>query len=232
LLVTVVLLIRGAAYAQDSDWNLTLTPFGWLAGLKGDTGVKPLVAEIDLSPSDIIDDLEVAAMLTLDANNGTWGVVADMFYVELEDGATTAVGKIKAEVEQWIVTAGPYYRIPAENDLVIDVGAGGRYMNADTDVTTPLGNSSDTEEWVDPILMLNLRIPVTEKFFIDVNGDIGGFGVESDLTWAVMGAAGYSISESVDLLVAYQHLDVDYEKDGFVYDAATSGFAVGLSIAL
>jgi hypothetical protein len=80
--------------------------------------------------------------------------------------------------------------------------------------------------------MLNMRLPVAEKCFVDVYGDIGGFGVESDLTWMVMGAAGYSISESIDLLVAYQHLDADYENGDFVYDAATSGFAVGVSFAL
>jgi hypothetical protein len=232
LLTAVALLISGAAYAQDNDWDVTLTPYGWLAGLEGDTGVKPLVADVDLSPSDILEDLEVAAMLTLDANNGTWGLVADIFYVELEDSAATALGKIKANVEQWIVTAGPYYRIPTRNDLIMNVGAGGRYMSIDTDVTTPLGNSSDTEHWVDPILMLNMRLPVAEKCFVDVYGDIGGFGVESDLTWMVMCAAGYSISESIDLLIAYQHLDADYENGDFVYDAATSGFAVGVSFAL
>jgi hypothetical protein len=232
LLTAVALLISGAAYAQDNDWNVTLIPYGWLAGLEGDTGVKPLVADVDLSPSDILDNLEVAGMFTLDANNGTWGMVADVFYVELEDSATTAIGKIKAEVEQWIVTAGAYYRIPTENDLVVDVGAGGRYMNADTDVTTPMGTSSDTEDWIDPVLTLNLKVPVAERCFLNVYGDIGGFGVESDLTWLLMGAAGYSITERMDLLVAYKHLDVDYENGGFVYDAATSGFAIGLSISL
>ena len=232
LLTAVALLISGAAYAQDNDWNVTITPFGWLAGLEGDVGTKPLVADVDQSPSDVIEDLELAAMLTLDVNNGTWGVVADMFYVELDDGSTTALGKVKAEVEQWIVTAGPYYRIPTENDFVMNVGTGGRYVNLDTDIKTPVGDGSDTESWVDPIVMLNLRIPVAERCFLDLYGDIGGFGVESDLTWMVMGAAGYSISENVDLLVAYQHLDVDYEKDDFVYDAATSGLAIGLSISL
>ena len=232
LLTAVALLISGAAYAQDNDWNVTLTPYGWLAGLDGHTGTKPLVAEVDLSPSDIIEDLEVAAMLTLDANNGTWGVVADMFYVGLEDHENTAIGKIKAEVEQWIVTAGPYYRIQTGNDLVVNIGAGGRYMNADTDITTPVGDSSDSESWIDPVVILGLRVSVGEKFFIDLDGDIGGFGVESDLTWMVMGTAGYSINQTVDLCVGYQHLDVDYEDDGFVYDAATSGLAVGLSISL
>jgi len=56
--------------------------------------------------------------------------------------------------------------------------------------------------------------------------------VESDLTWQVVASAGYSITENVDLLLGYRHLDIDYEDGDFSYDVATSGLGVGVSVAL
>lgn len=214
------------------DWNWTLTPYGWLAGLDGNTGVRRLVAPVDLSPSDVIEDLSFTAMIALDANNDQWGVAGDLFYVNLDSSTPTAAGPVNSDVEQWIVSGVPYLRVASDEKATVDVGAGGRYMDTDLDLATPAGKRSGSKNWIDPIVMLRTRYALAEKVFLTLSGDIGGFGVGSDLTWQLAGSVGYALTDKVDLLLGYRHLDVDYEDDGFVYDIATSGFGVGVRIEL
>ncbi len=49
------------------------------------------------------------------------------------------------------------------------------------------------ERWVDPVLGLRLRAPVSEARFVDGYADMGGFGIDdaSDPSWQVFGGPGY-----------------------------------------
>ena len=60
-------------------------------------------------------------------------------------------------------------------------------------------------------------------------GEVGGFGVSSDLTWQAMGKVNYHINECWDVAVVYRYQYVDYEKDGFVFDVATGGAILGVT---
>ena len=63
-------------------------------------------------------------------------------------------------------------------------------------------------------------------------GDIGGFGVSSDLTWQLTAAAGYACTERCSMLLGYRYLDYDYESDDFSFDAVESGLVLGVQFAL
>lgn len=65
---------------------------------------------------------------------------------------------------------------------------------------------------------------------LSLRGDIGGFGVGSDLAWQVHGKAGYRFSELFGLDLAYRVISMDYEKGdpGFVYDMRIFGPELGL----
>ena len=230
-IVAVVLLGTVAAQAQDGQWSWKVTPYMWLAGMKGDVGVGPVSSSLDWSSSDVLNDLSFAAMVSLDANNGTWGVLGDVFYVNLDDGVDTILGRIDTGIEQWIVTAVPYYRVLSKEGLTLDLGVGGRYMDTAVDLATPIASRSESKNWLDPIVLARLRIPITEKFSLNFTGDIGGFEVDSNFTWQLLAAAGYSVTKQVDLLLGYRHFEVDYEKGDFSYDMATSGFALGASLS-
>ena len=234
VLIVAMILVLGASSgdAMERSWNWRVTPYGWLAGLEGDVGIGPVVSHVDQSFSDIIGDLEFAAMLSVDANNGCWGVMGDLFYVDIESSQSTAIGTVKGEVEQVIASAIPYVRVATKGAMTVDVGGGVRYIDTNVDVATPGKRFSGSRDWADPVVMARIHLPVAEKCFLNITADIGGFGVESDLTWQVVASAGYSITENVDLLLGYRHLDIDYEDGDFSYDVATSGLGVGVSIAL
>ena len=58
---------------------------------------------------------------------------------------------------------------------------------------------------------------------------LGGFGVASDLMWDASLNLGYQWTKGFATTIGYRYLDVDYEKNGFLYDVAQDGLILGLS---
>jgi hypothetical protein len=126
---------------------------------------------------------------------------------ELKRNASTAV---KNELEK------------AEKELAALLKEG---MNeaANTDI-------SKDRDWVDPYVGVRARYNLTDEVYLGARGDIGGFGVGSDLTWQAFGGLGYVINDSVTIEAGYRHLDIDYDHDDFIMDMAISGPMVGVEI--
>ncbi len=217
--------------AQAEEWNWRVTPYAWLSGLEGDSTVSGVSSELDESFSDVLDNLDMSAMITFDANKGNWGVLGDFIWVDLESSSSTALGKITTDVEEFIISAVPYYRLVSDEAKTLDVGAGIVLVDLDMNITTPGESEGGSQDWIDPIILARLTVPVAEKSFLACVADVGGFGVASDFTWELIVQAGYSITENVELVVGYRHLDIDYEDGDFAYDVATTGFLLGAHLS-
>jgi len=89
-----------------------------------------------------------------------------------------------------------------------------------------------TEQWVDPYVGLRGHVDLTESVFAVFRGDIGGFGVGSDLTWQAFAGVGCRVSDRVFVEAGYRYMDVDYRQGGFSYDMVTSGGGGGLGVSL
>jgi hypothetical protein len=64
-----------------------------------------------------------------------------------------------------------------------------------------------------------------------IAGDAGGGGANSD--YQVAGLLGYNITKKLVLQAGWRYLDVNYRgSQSFVYDMATSGALLGLTINL
>jgi opacity protein-like surface antigen len=81
---------------------------------------------------------------------------------------------------------------------------------------------------VDPIIGFRLQSELTEKLFFRATGDIGGFGVSSDLTWQAMGGFGYRFTERCSGLLGDRAIGTDYTDGGFAHDVTTHGPVIGL----
>ena len=64
--------------AENNGWEFRVAPYLWLVALDGDVTVKGQESDLDLSFSDIWDELNIAAMLTFDAREGKWGFLGDV----------------------------------------------------------------------------------------------------------------------------------------------------------
>lgn len=83
----------------------------------------------------------------------------------------------------------------------------------------------------------DLVTPISERWFLQVNGDIGGFGVESDLTWSATGLIGYDFrmfDTPSSFLFGYRAIGWDYSEgsgnDRVVWDIVQHGLLLGLTI--
>ena len=68
--------------AQDTapataSWQLSVTPYLWATALKGDARVGRTKADVDASFSDILDNLNGALMLSVEARRGRFGLLSD-----------------------------------------------------------------------------------------------------------------------------------------------------------
>ncbi len=230
------------------EWTFTVAPYLWAAGLSGDIGLfgrEPV--EVDMSFSDILDDLKFGAMVVSELHNGTWGVFSDLMYVktEAEKSITRDILNVPAELSASVTTESftgtlmGEFRVIASEEMTFDVMAGGRlwYVNNDieaelkADGTKVAGFSGDDgETWVDPMLGVKTRINTGSSLYFTAWGMIGGFGAGSDLAWDVLGGVGWEWSDSFSTVVGDRALGVDYENDGFVYDVTQQGFILGAVI--
>jgi hypothetical protein len=82
---------------------------------------------------------------------------------------------------------------------------------------------SKADYWFDPYIGLRGRYNFNKVFYTGVRGEIGGFGVGSDLMWEVEGVIGINLTHCIFTEVGYRALSVDYENNGFLFDTITHG---------
>jgi opacity protein-like surface antigen len=63
-----------------------------------------------------------------------------------------------------------------------------------------------------------LRAALWGKWFASLIGDVGGFGLSSDITWQAFAGVGYQISDRWLLQLGYRALGVDYRSNGFRFE--------------
>ncbi|MDF1714880.1 MAG: hypothetical protein P1U90_21785 [Akkermansiaceae bacterium] len=222
--------------AAPSDWSVSLAIYGWGQALDGEIAIAGNFAPVDLGFDDILENLDFAAMGAIEIGRGRWSFVADMNYAELSSSMTAASG-LKADVaqDQFLGNFMIAFQTMNTEKLRFDTFAGVRVnsIGIDLELNDPTTSGvdfsgSDRQTWVDPIIGFRLQSELTEKLFFRATGDIGGFGVSSDLTWQAMGGFGYRFTESCSGLLGYRAIGTDYTDGGFAYDVTTHGPVIGL----
>jgi opacity protein-like surface antigen len=222
---------------QADSWEFTFAPYFWFAALEGDTGFNGFNAEVDMSFSDIWDALDFGLMGSFGARKGKWGVMFDGLWLKLEEGGDLegplSTGSLDVEVEEARLQLMLSYRV-LEGQTSVDLLAGAAwfYLGLDYDLrpgspVIPGLEGSESEDFVDPIIGVWIDHRFNEKWFAQFRGGIGGFGVNSDITWQVGANIGYDINERWSLGLGYRWLHIDYDESDFLFDADTHGFFVG-----
>lgn len=245
LLVIIVLLAAPLTVRADDGWQFRLTPYIWFAGLEGDVATIPgaPAAPIDISPSEAIEDTETGLMLLVDAKHGRHGVFADFLYSDVRSDEELIPPPIdltlRSVTKTTIFSLAYQYEIFNRDQAVIDLMLGARYWDIDTELTFGGGlgllagtKVSHDESWIDPLLGVKGRTPLgNSRFYVEGGAGLGGFGVGSDLFYEFNGAIGYQWTPAIGTAIGYRMFDVDYEDDGFVYDARQQGWQIGLTWA-
>ncbi|HTT17973.1 MAG TPA: hypothetical protein VMG82_03445 [Candidatus Sulfotelmatobacter sp.] len=223
----------------DDNWHVGVTPYIWFAGVHGNTGALGREVGVHASFGDIFSYLNIGLMGEVEARKKRVLLVTDVIWMRLSDEKGiplngVGIQSVDANMKQFLLTPGVGYRVVDRDKLKIDAIVGFRYWHLGESLEfTPslVGGVSASQNWVDALGGARVHIPLSQKAMITVGGDAGGGGANSD--YQVAGLLGYKVSKKCILQAGYRYLDVNYRSsNSFVYNTATSGLLLGLTIDL
>ncbi|HEY9199747.1 MAG TPA: hypothetical protein VIR60_10295 [Gammaproteobacteria bacterium] len=244
------LLASPVAMAAEYDaWQYEITPYILTAGLDGKAGIRGVTGDIDMSISDVLDDLQSGFMGMLTARKGPWMYALEGVYFKLEDeagksvtgpfGHVTVNGALDLTTKMYVYQGSVGYRV-LDGTTSVDVIGGLRYTKLDLDMTVvitttpaivfPGGarSASGSESWTDGVVGAIVHHQVSDHVSLLGYADVGGGG--SDLTYQLIAGANWEFSKGYTAKAGYRLLDWDYEEDGTVWDMTASGPYLALGI--
>ena len=225
-----------APASTGDGWSFRLAPYAWLTAIEGDVGFGRVTAPIDISFGDTLDTLDMAFMGGAELRRGRWGLGMDVIYGKTSSD-TEARGwlfkSFRYEQTQWLLTPTLSFRAIQTENYYMDLTAGARISILDAELTGRFDRGGQTSfgrdtDWVDPVVGLRGQAELGNGWFFRYSGDIGGFGVSSDLTWQAFAGIGYHFNQCASVAVGYRGLGVDYSKDRFSLDTVTHGPVIGV----
>ena len=249
----------GSAAGADR-WQLSMTPYVWGTALKGDVGVGKTKAKVDASFKDILDHLNGALMLSLEARKGRFGLLSDSIFADLEhnDGAADGRLKIDAGAKMFIQSLAGTWRVGTWQladfasagplSVTLDPYAGARYTFLRAELTGKLDlpdlgvdarrTTQQDEHWVDPMVGLRTIWQLGEHWSLVAAGDVGGISTTDQYSAEAWGLVGYRFGlfgqSNADLFAGYRVLKQKYEdgdgRDRFDWDMTIHGPVAGLKI--
>jgi hypothetical protein len=229
-----------AAEEEAGGWQLTFTPYLWVPSIKGRVGVRGEVAEVDRSFGEIFDELDLGFMGGLEARRDRWVGRLDVFYVSTVDESAVplsgaAVGDVVVTQDQTMLQPEAGYSLLARPWGGVDGLIGARFWHLSADLSlssggTLLSEESGRTDWVDGTVGFRIRVRPESGVRLFAKGDVGGGG--SNFTWQALAGVGLDFAKCCSAIVAYRHLDVDYESDLVVDDVYLTGPAIGVEFHL
>jgi hypothetical protein len=221
---------QGAGAAASDRWTVELTPYLWAAGLDGNTAAGGTGSEIDTDYQFFsLDNLDFALGTAVEARKGRWGMLGDAMYVEFSDAFERSPGSEVEVSGGFVETVGA---MRATNGCPLELLFGLRYvaLKATVDVA-PVPRATARESWLDPLVGLSFTYAFNDRWSVALRGDIGGFGVASDLATKVSAVFGWHLNDKLTLRGGYRMLQMDFDGDDLVLDATLQGYVVGASLA-
>lgn len=225
---------------SESPWSFSLTPYGWATGIDGTISVGDRTADVDISFNDVLKHLDMTFMMAAELRYKRWGFMGDFIYARLHDDFEPPAGILFSGthivLKETIGTFALSYRVVESKPAFLDVFAGGRVYDFYSQIRLNPNrgnrgvNVSGSETWADPIFGLRGRYYVSRAVFLNLYGDIGGFGAGSELSWQVLGGVGIQAARWCDLELGYRALGFDYEPGRSKQDLTTHGPIIGAII--
>ena len=225
------------ANGAGKEVSFSVAPYVWAASLEGDLGAfgAPTV-EVDAGFTDVLSNLEFTAMLAGELRYGAYGISFDVIYLDLKTDAQDTPGPLfgSADVQArtFIGTALGSVRVVEEGSARLDALAGARLWTAKTELSLSGGildgrSFEDEATWVDPVVGVKGAAPLIAGVSFTGWGLVGGFGAGSEFMWDVFGGVEYRTNDWLSLNAGYRAIGVDYDEDGFVFDAVMHGPIAG-----
>ena len=177
-----------------------------------------------------LDNLSGVASATFTAHGEQWGGLFDFLYVEFEDTVLQgSVLQATPKLNGRILELAGTYRPASVNDFQIIAGL--RRQDIDVDLAIFNRTPQASVDWTDPFVGVIYTPALTNKLYLGLRGDIGGFGIASDLAINAEAMLRYQFGDTFSFKFGYRYLKVDFEDSSLVYDISLDGLLFGLGIA-
>lgn len=175
-------------------------------------------------------------MAVFEARKDKFVLITDLEYVSIEDDRATPgplFSDVNAKIKTFIFDPEVGYRLfeDPEKGAFVDVVGGARIWHISTDFTFSPGILPGTQvdasrTWVDGVGGLRGKAALSQKVFLTGKFDLGGGG--SKFTYQLFGGGGYNVTQNIALIFGYRVLDVNYDRNNFVYDMNQRGPIIGV----
>jgi hypothetical protein len=225
--------------ALNTDhWHFQLTPYLWVVGISGRVGIGNLTTGVDTGVTNDNVDLNFGFMATFEARKNRFAIVTDLQYSNIgSDHATPGplFSTATFDIKTFVLDPEVGFRLVGDNekDSLVDIMGGFRYWHLSSDLTFNAGllstiTASRSRSWVDGVVGIRGKTHLTKRLFISGKLDAGGGG--SNFTYQVFAGAGLTFGKRYALIGGYRDLNVNYNKDGFLFDTSLKGAILGLGI--
>jgi hypothetical protein len=240
-----------ASDASPSPWAANLSLYMWLPGVNGDFSAGPFNKSVDASFIDIAGKLRnfpLAFMGRFEVHYERLGLYLDGNYMDLDFKPRFDQGISKGLSSQLgIMEYGAMYRVfgPAASERIarwsekprsnlLDLYAGGRTFWLDNQIEFKgIGSAAASKSFTTPVVGGRFAVEFTPAWFVLVDGNVGGFGVD-DVKFAasVLGTVGYrttlfGMPASVE--AGYKALHLEVNKQIIDSDVTMNGPFIGLT---
>lgn len=221
---------------SGDGWSGQITIYAWGAGVGGD--FRPFaggpVLSFEKSAGELLEDLDAAVFASALARKDDLVLLADFTYTaSSKDGLVPPGIPAAGEVTIRSVSLLAGKRFQASEATTIDLLGGARVWSLDGKVDVPLAGVAlgRREEFVDPVAAVRFNSRIAPALSLIAYGDVGGFGVGSDLTWQGVATLNYRAARNFTLSAGYRHLWLDRQSNGASFEGSMSGPLVGATLA-
>lgn len=231
-----------AESGAEDQWQFKAGVYLYAAGVKGEAASG---SEIDLSFTDLINNLNMTAMGDFEARKSKWSLAADVIYFNVgkDGGGSIPIGTapgISATVEAdvklraWVLGFTGGYRLLQSEQATLDVIAGARYLEVSAFLKTstrlgPLASARDVgvsgNNW-DAIVGVKGDVTLKHNWYAPYYLDVGTG--DSDFTWQIAGGVGYKFDWG-DAYLLYRYMDWEFKSGGDLDNLNLSGPQMGVN---
>jgi opacity protein-like surface antigen len=210
-----------AAPACAQDWTYNATIYLWATDTVSTIDSRFGELESELTFSDALQQLDFAFLGAIEANNGPWSLVGDLFYFRLSESNSLDLpgySKLSTRSDLLGVTGYGFYRVAETGNAQFDVGGGLRVFSLDQELrltgSNPKAKVEVSETWVYPLIAARARFDFNERWFGTIGGDFGGLGGHDNQSWNAIATIGYEINDNWSVRAGYRALEVSHEING------------------
>lgn len=247
LLITLIGWVMLTPALAQEKWT-EVGIYGFMLGIEGDATLGNVTSDVDVSFSDILDNLDFGFTGFVEHRRGKWSFIGDATYLKFsaeETRSRTPVSSVTldAEFEQTLAEAFVGYRVFEQNlgeaQFGIDLLGGARYndLTFELDARASLlgltiSASRNAEvDWVDGVVAARVQYGHENGWGISAWADIGDGSDSSSFQLAAI--VSYLFKNNIRVFGGYRQYSFEYTGDSggrrFELDLDYSGPMFGVS---